>query len=498
MKKNSKLSLFITKSFKILSVFLLTFFILNITSCIIPGLDNIIPSKPSTQTDTQKPAPEEPAKPSTPAVVEKPAPEVPKNVIFAQKLQEELNKGNVKGAIALFDNMPKELKDDQDLKLLLASLYISDHDYENATITAKNLLEKNSKNIDAMEIVALSAKATKDTATYKEYSNKILTQDPNNPTMNIILAENYMVDKKFKTASGYYKKVLEKYPDDPDALYGYGLCLYYLDDVKNSKVIAEKLLAKNPDDSQALSLMAKLFADQTIYSKAVEYQEKAVKLDPNNYNYLLELGLYYQNTNKQEKAIKAWNQAIAIDNTYFLPYAYLAGSYDDSEDFAKAIKNYEMVIKTNPQYYFAYESIAVLEFHEGNYARAIQYFTKAAEYSDNFSYKLMIGACYYKLKDSVNAKKVLSQAMKKMDRESIEYNIVRFYNDNYTKNAENQLVQMINKEENRNTKGKVLYYMGLYYDIYGGDTMAKEYYAKVTKMQAPLFFEYRLAEWGLK
>ena len=28
--------------------------------------------------------------------------------------------------------------------------------------------------------------------------------------------------------------------------------------------------------------------------------------------------------------------------------------------------------------------------------------------------------------------------------------------------------------------------------------LAKEYYGKVTNMQAPMFFEYRIAEWGLK
>ena len=43
----------------------------------------------------------------------------------------------------------------------------------------------------------------------------------------------------------------------------------------------------------------------------------------------------------------------------------------------------------------------------------------------------------------------------------------------------------------------MLFYMGQYYEINGFDEMAKEYYAKVTAMQAPMFFEYRLAEWGL-
>jgi hypothetical protein len=40
--------------------------------------------------------------------------------------------------------------------------------------------------------------------------------------------------------------------------------------------------------------------------------------------------------------------------------------------------------------------------------------------------------------------------------------------------------------------------MGLYNEINGSDTIAKEFYVKVTNMQAPMFFEYRLAEWGIE
>ena len=43
----------------------------------------------------------------------------------------------------------------------------------------------------------------------------------------------------------------------------------------------------------------------------------------------------------------------------------------------------------------------------------------------------------------------------------------------------------------------MLFYMGLFYEINGSMESAREYYAKVTAFQAPMFFEYRIAEWGL-
>ena len=44
----------------------------------------------------------------------------------------------------------------------------------------------------------------------------------------------------------------------------------------------------------------------------------------------------------------------------------------------------------------------------------------------------------------------------------------------------------------------MLFYMGLYCELNGADELAREYYSKVTSMSAPMFFEYRIAEWGLK
>ena len=53
-------------------------------------------------------------------------------------------------------------------------------------------------------------------------------------------------------------------------------------------------------------------------------------------------------------------------------------------------------------------------------------------------------------------------------------------------------------EEKATQKGKMLYYFGLYYSMKGNTNLAAKYFAEVTNMQSPLFFEYRLAEWGLQ
>ena len=75
--------------------------------------------------------------------------------------------------------------------------------------------------------------------------------------------------------------------------------------------------------------------------------------------------------------------------------------------------------------------------------------------------------------------------------------MARLFVDTYSKNAETTLINKINKEDNSNKRGKMLFYMGLFYEVNGALESAKEFYGKVTALQAPMFFEYRIAEWGL-
>ena len=156
------------------------------------------------------------------------------------------------------------------------------------------------------------------------------------------------------------------------------------------------------------------------------------------------------------------------------------------------------MIETNPKYYYAYESAAVLEYHAKNYEEAIRMFSKAYEYNAHWPYALMVAACYLKLGNTNGSKSVLQTQLKKMDRSTVEYELVRFFLDNYSRNAETTLKQKIDKETNSNKKGKMLFYMGLYCEIKKASELSKEYYARVTSMQAPMFFEYRLAEWGIQ
>jgi len=431
-------------------------------------------------------------------VEKKKEPEDPPNIKFAKELQKYLEKGDTDGAIALFQKLPAELKDDVELKLLLGALYYSNEMYDEAIATAKEVLALDENNIDALELISMCNRAKGDRTAYKASQEQILAADPYNPSANIQKAEDYALNKKYKLARDSYKKALKGDSTNEDALFGYAQMSFYIDDLKTSKEVFQQMIDKDPTNSAALAYMGKIAYDEENYLRASKFISEAIKYDPNNYDYWMDYGKYLRYQGKFDDAAKAWTKATELDPTYFLAYAYLAGHYDETEKWDLALENYHKVIETNPKYFYAYESTAILEFHAKNYKEAIKYFSKAYECSDSWSYSMMIAICYYKLNDPLNAKKVLNAQLKKLERDSNPYNLVRFYAESYNKNAESNLKQRIEKETNSNTRGKMLFYMGAYCDLNKAADAGKEYYTRVTNMTAPMFFEYRLAEWGLK
>lgn len=419
-------------------------------------------------------------------------------VKFANQIQKELKANNLKGAIALFEKMPKGLENDMDLQGLLGALYFSDGQYDKAIERADIILQKDDKNLDALELISMASHAKGDKKTYQLTAQRILAVDPYNPSVNIQQAQDYAVAKRYKQARSSYAKALKGDSKNEDAIFGFAQMCYYLDDVQTAKASFEKLLEQNPQSAISYAYLGKLSAEDSNYLRAENLVKKAISISPNNYDFYMDLGSYLRSQGKFDAAADAWKKAVALDPSYFLAYAYLAGVYDEREMFPEALENYHKVIETNPKYFFAYEETAILEYHAGNYENAIRYFNKAYEYSQSLSYKLMIAACHFKLKKPLDAKNVINPVLKTLNRESLEYQMARFYVDPYNRNAEAALVQRINKEENSQTKGKMQFYMGLYAELMGGESGSADWYAKVAAMQAPMFFEYRIAEWGLK
>lgn len=425
--------------------------------------------------------------------------EVSKSTLFVSNLQQVINTKGIPDALLLFDTMDEELKEDFDLMLIKASLLISSSKYAEAKKVVEVLLKKNPGSIDALELNVWIAKGLNDKKAKDAAIKLLLEKDESNPLANIELARSQSESKNYSNAIKYYKKVLMNDATNIDALFGLGQASYFAERDKDCKDALNRILDIDPNNAGANLYLGKLYFANDIYSKAVVYFEKAVAADSESYDSLLDYGMCLKMLRRYDEAKAAWNKAIALNPKYFLAYAYMAGLCDELNEYAAAIENYKKVTETNPEYYYAYESIGILALREANYLEAGKAFEKAYSYNkENISYPLMISACLLRMGKDFESKQFLEKIMKAMaDKKSLEFNMVRLYHDRGPSNAESSMVMKIPEETNSTKRGKMLYYFGLYFDIAGKPDIARDYYAKVAEMQAPLFFEYRLAEWGI-
>ena len=415
---------------------------------------------------------------------------------FMQDLQSALNKDGPDAALALFDTkLPAKLADDFDILFLKAAISVSAQKLDDAQVLCDKLLAREPDNQDVASLALAIAKMKGDKAAVKKQVDSLIAKDKNNPAANVELGGGYYLKKNYKQAKTHYKRALTREPENLDALQGLGQCDYYLENDAESEKSFKKILKLDPQNVQALLFLAKLAYANSEFKMASDYAKQALDLEPGNYEVNMEYGKAERYLGHYENAEKAWTAAIKIDPNYFLAYAYRAGVRDEQGNYSKAISDYKKVLKLNPKYYYAYESIGVLALHEHDWKTAREAFVKCIEFnSSNVSYPLLATYCYYQEGNAIEAKSFSDKILRKMDRNSIEYAMLRVYHD---RAGEKPLPQKISALEDRNKQGKMYFYLGLFFDMFGGTEFANDYYTKVVNMQSPMFFEYRLAEWRL-
>ncbi len=419
---------------------------------------------------------------------------------FVLQLQNALNSGSMDAALALFDNMPESLKGNGELQKLRASLLISAGRHADAQKIIAELEQKNSGDLEIKEMKMVLAKASGNVAAKSAAIKEIIALDPTNPSANVELGQEKVLRKKYKEARGFYMTALKGDQNNQDALFGYGQTSYYMNKIDDARKAFDKILRLDPNSAVAYAYIGKLYAEDENYKLAEENIVKAIELNPGAYDYYMDWGTYSRMRGKFKQAEEAWSKAIKIDPSYFLAYAYRAGLFDEQNMYAKALDDYRMVIKTNPKYFYAYEALGILAWHEEKYEEARASFEKAfSYYPQSVSYPLMIAACMYKSNRAFEVKPFLQKVMKTYsDRESLEYLMIRLYHDLGPGNAENLILQKIDKEDNSTKKGKMTFYMALYDEIKGHEETARKIYNEVAALQSPMFFEFRLAEWKVK
>lgn len=209
-------------------------------------------------------------------------------------------------------------------------------------------LKPNYKNLNYY--LALCYKKEMNYMAVMEYAQRALEEDPTNPSINILLAQNYITLKKENEGLNIYNNALKRGIDDFEFYLSWGISLLKINDIDGAKEKLLKALEKKENDSNALYRLGCCYFKQDDYDKAKEFYLKAIECDNQNSMAFADLGILYYQKKDYEEAISAFFKAINISSKKSYLYFYIANCYYRLGRLKKSIDYYEKTIEYYPSH----------------------------------------------------------------------------------------------------------------------------------------------------
>jgi len=196
--------------------------------------------------------------------------------------------------------------------------------------------------------------------------------------LQLNLAEAYTQQKNASAALSVYDQILQKEPNQIDALMKKSVLLDQQNKPDESLSVMEKAYQLAPFDVELSYDLAYKYAENN-NPKAIALSDSLIKMDSIGRHaepYYFK-GVYFSNTGNKSKAIQQFNLAIQHDYNFLDAHMEKGVIYYDQKNFAEALKSFQLVTTISPSYANAYYWIAKVQEAEGkkqeaklNYQRA--------------------------------------------------------------------------------------------------------------------------------
>ncbi len=395
-------------------------------------------------------------------------------------------------AIEAYETALSANPEDPTTLVLYAKLLFSAGEIPKAKETLADILAAHPSHEDALFNLALIEGFEGNKKEQKRLLENLLKVHPEHAEANAAIGELFLENKDLKKAKESFQKSLDKDPSNIVALIGMGNLHMRQSELDKAKSFLDRAVNEAPDYAFAYTDRSRVRESQNDTKGALEDISKAIELAPDyvwNYIDRAKLNLRY---GSRSEALKDLNIAVSMDPGIFVSYVYRAGIYDELDRLEEALADYRTVIRLKPEYYFAYSAAGIILYKNGEFAVARDMFLKASMYEkQEYSYPLLVALCYKKEKREQDAKKYLAQAINSLPRQSLYYDMARFYMD---PSYDGFIVSQVNKEKSPALKAKMLFYLAAQYSL--NERMlpvAQKYFLETKDKLSPDTLEYKLA-----
>lgn len=257
--------------------------------------------------------------------------------------------------------------------------------------------------------IALCYKKEKNYMAVLEYAQRALKEDKTNPSIYILLAQNYINLNKDDEVLKIYNQGFEAGIDDFEFFLSWGISLLRINRVEEAKEKILKALDKKENDSTAIYRLGLCYYKEKNFEKAEELYNRAIQLNPTNASAIADLGIIFYEKKDYEQAIQTFFKAIDISTDKAYLYFYIANCYYKLGRLKKSIDYYEKTIEYYPNHIEALINYAVCLLDLNNVKEALRKIRSAYQINRN-SEKVISIYALIDLKAGIN-----SDAIEKAD-----------------------------------------------------------------------------------
>jgi tetratricopeptide (TPR) repeat protein len=241
--------------------------------------------------------------------------------------------------------------------------------------------------------------------------NAFLSRYPSNFSANLLKADKYFAEKKWKEAVGAFTQCVSIMPQYAYAYYMRGSC-YTLMSEKSIDDF-DKALTLQPTYYDALYARASQYQSLDKYRDAISDYMKCYKKKKNYFLVTYNLSQCYKELKMMDSAMVYADEYIAISPEAPLGYYGKANVYFDKEEYLKAADLFSRCITLKPQVPRYYISRGESYYFADSASLAIKDFKRAFELGDSTAYvSRLIGECLYKQKQYEASISYYKQAIK--------------------------------------------------------------------------------------
>ncbi len=198
-------------------------------------------------------------------------------------------------------------------EIQLAESYFYAGNNEDAKKILIKILEKDSKNTKANELLSYIYGNNGDIGKSRHYLNTAIKNKNASPEALYYFGVSQFSEKKFLEAKKYFLKAASKQKYFFEAIHALGIVCMELGELEEALTHYENAKQINPNSYELFYNIGKLFFNKKEYQKAIIEFEKSIYINPNFNDAWHNKGAAHKELNQYEDALKSFNQAISLN-----------------------------------------------------------------------------------------------------------------------------------------------------------------------------------------